>query len=233
MFGLQEIIDIDKYLLLALNGSDSLFWDGCMTVYTTVLVWIPLIIMLLYVLMKNNNMKTFFILVMMFLLVFTITNTMTSLIFKPLLERFRPSLDPEIMYLVDVVNGYRESSYSFMSGHAANSFGLATFAFLLIRNRAFTISIIIWGIVNCYSRIYLGVHYPGDIIAGIIVGVLAGILVYRFYEFLSRKMRNVGNREWLSSNYTKSGYMISDVHWLLATLYGTYAAIPIIAFFVL
>ena len=233
MFNLQEIIDIDKYLLLTLNGSESLFWDGCMTVYTTVVVWIPLIIMLLYVIMKNNNMKTFFILVVMFLTVLAITGTLTSLIFKPMIERFRPSLDPELMFLVDVVNGYRETSYSFMSGHAANSFGLATFAFLLIRNRIFTISIIIWGLINSYSRIYLGVHYPGDIIAGIIVGVIAGMLVYKLYGYLCKRMRNIGNREWLSGNYTKSGYMISDIHWLLAILYGIYAAIPIIAFFVL
>lgn len=229
----QEIIDFDKYLLLSLNGSDSVFWDGCMTVYTTMLAWVPLIIVLLYVLLKNNNSKTFTILVAMFILVFLITHTTTSLIFKPLMARFRPSLDPEIMYLVDVVNGYRESSYSFMSGHAANSFGLLTFALLLIRNRAFTVSIIIWGLINCYSRIYLGVHYPGDILAGILVGVITGVLVYKLYKFLCGRIRNIGNREWLSSNYTKSGYMLADVHLLLVVLYATYAAIPVIAFFVL
>ncbi len=233
MFDFQEIIDFDKYLLLSLNGSDSLFWDGCMTVYTTVSVWVPLIIMLMYVLLKNNNMKTFTILVAMFLTVFLITNTLTGVVFKPLLERFRPSLDPELMYIVDVVNGYRETSYSFMSGHAANSFGLLTFALLLIRNRTFTISIIIWGLINCYSRIYLGVHYPGDIVAGIVLGVIVGALVYKLYNYLCGRMRNIGNREWLSSNYTKSGYMLADIHLLLVALYATYAAIPVIAFFAL
>lgn len=232
MIDLQELIDIDKYMLLALNGSDSLFWDGCMSVYTTTLVWIPLILVLLYVLFKNNNLRTFFILLAMFVLVFMITNTLTSVVFKPMVERLRPSFDSELMYLVDIVNDYRSYSYSFMSGHAANSFGIATLAILLIRNTTFSLSVIVWALINCYSRIYLGVHYPGDIIAGIVLGIISGVLVYRLYRFLCKKLRNTGSRDWLSSLYTKSGYMLSDVHLLLVALYGTYAAIPIIAFYV-
>ena len=231
MFNLEQLIEIDKYLLLALNGSDSLFWDGCFTVYTTTIVWIPLAIMLLYVLIKNNNINTFLVLAVVIAMVFVLTDGITSTICKPFFERFRPTRDPELMYIVDVVNGYRCASYGFMSSHAANSFGIATFIMLLMRNRALSLSLFIWAMINCYSRIYLGVHYPGDIIGGITVGVLSGVLMYKLYKYICNKMRNVGGRDWISTQYTKSGYLVSDIHLLLMVLYGTFAAIPIISFF--
>jgi undecaprenyl-diphosphatase len=233
MFNIEQLIEIDKYLLLALNGSNSLFWDGCMTVYTTTIVWIPLAIVLLYVLIKNNNINTFLLLVVIIALVFVLTDGITSTICKPLFERFRPTRDPELMYIVDVVNGYRCASYGFMSSHAANSFGIATFAMLLIKNRALSVSLAIWALLNCYSRIYLGVHYPGDILGGTVVGILTGVLMYRLYKLMCKKIRNAGSCDWISTQYTKSGYLVSDVHLLLITLYGTFTAIPIIAFFVL
>lgn len=232
MFDLEQIIDLDKYLLLALNGSDSLFWDGCMTVYTTTSVWLPLAVALLYVLVKNNNIKTFFILLVVIALVFVLTDGITSTICKPLFARWRPTRDPELMYLVDVVNGYRCAAYGFMSSHAANSFGVATFVMLLVRNRALSLSLILWAIINCYSRIYLGVHYPGDVLAGTIVGILSGILMYRFYKYICSKLCNAGRQDWISTQYTKSGYLVSDVHFMLMVLYGTFAIIPIIAFVV-
>ena len=149
---MEQLIEFDKYLLLALNGSDSLFWDGCMTVYTTTVVWIPLAVAFLYLLIRNNSIKTFSLLLIIIVLVFVLTDGITSTICKPLFERFRPTRDPELMYIVDVVNGYRCASYGFMSSHAANSFGIATFAMLLIRNRALSVSLVLWALINCYSR---------------------------------------------------------------------------------
>lgn len=230
---MEQIIELDKYLLLALNGSESLFWDGCMAVYTTTAVWIPLAVALLYLLIRNNNMNNFFVLIILVALVFVLTDGITSTICKPLFERFRPTRDPELMYIVDIVNGYRGAAYGFMSSHAANSFGIATFAMLLVRNRALSISLIIWALLNSYSRIYLGVHYPGDILGGITVGVVVGVLMYYLYKYICGKMRNSGSRDWISTQYTRSGYLVSDVHFLLLVLYGTFAAIPVIAFFVL
>ena len=75
----------------------------------------------------------------------------------------------------------------------------------------------------------MGVHYPGDIIGGTIVGILSGILMYRLYIYLCKKMRLAGSRDWISTQYTKSGYLVSDIHLILVVLYGTFAAIPIIA----
>ena len=174
----------------------------------------------------------FLVLLLMVALVIVLTDGITSTICKPLFARFRPTHDPDIMYMVDVVNGYRAYKYGFMSSHAANSFGLAMFVMLLVKNRLLSISLIAWALINCYSRIYLGVHYPGDIICGILVGILSGLVVYRLYDYIRDKMRS-GNRGWISDNYTKSGYSVSDIHFMLMVLYATYAMIPAIAFITL
>lgn len=228
---LNTLLNIDRYMLLSLNGSDSLFWDGCMLVYTSMGVWIPLAIMLLYVLLKNNNVKDFFLLIVLIAVVATLTDTISSGICKPFFERWRPTNDPMLMYAVDVVNETRGGRYGFTSSHAANSFGIAMFVSLLIRNRALSVSLMIWASMNAFTRIYLGVHYPGDILAGTLIGIVVGGLVYRLYVYIQNHSRRTARRDWISNHYTKSGYLVSDVYFLLLFMYATFAAIPIISFF--
>ncbi|MBQ2126164.1 MAG: phosphatase PAP2 family protein, partial [Bacteroidaceae bacterium] len=192
---INAIIDFDKSLLLAINGSNSIFWDGCMKIYTTISIWIPLMLILLYILVKNNSFKDFLLLLLFVAAVVGLTDTISSGICKPFFERWRPTHDPELMYLVDVVDGIRGKDYGFTSSHAANSFGIATFLILLVRNRVLTISLIFWASMNAFTRMYLGVHYPGDIIGGTIVGILSGILMYRLYIYLCKKMRLAGSRD--------------------------------------
>ena len=226
----SSLIDIDKYLLLLTNGSDSLFWDGCMSLYTTTVIWIPLLLMLIYVLIKNNSIQDFFFLIAMLVVVFLTTDFLSSGICKPLFARLRPSYDPEIMYIVDTVNGMRSYDYSFTSSHAANSFGIATFIMLLIKNKTLSFSLILWSSLNAFTRIYLGVHYPSDIIAGTAIGVITGFIMYRLYIVIKKRQQRSGHRDWISSHYTKSGYQVSDVYLLLLTMYATFALIPVISF---
>ena len=228
---LSTLIDIDKYLLLSLNGSDSLFWDGVMKVYTSMAIWIPLALMLAYVLIKNNSLKDFLILLLFIALVVTITDTISSTICKPFFERWRPTRAPRLMYIVDVVGETRGKDYGFTSSHASNSFGIAVFILLLIKNRALSVSLILWASMNAFTRIYLGVHYPGDIIAGTLIGTLTGWGMYRLYTYTKKKMQRGSRRDWISDQYTSSGYLVSDVYLLLITMFGTFALIPIISFF--
>ena len=228
---LSTFTDIVKYLLLSLNGSDSLFWDGVMKVYTSMAIWVPLAIILAYVLIKNNNMKDFLLLLLIIAGVVALTDGISSTFCKPFFERWRPTRDPVLMYIVDVVTETRGKDYGFTSSHAANSFGIAVFVMLLIKNKALSISLILWASMNAFTRIYLGVHYPGDIIAGTLIGVLAGWGMYRLFIYIKKRGKRNSRRDWISNHYTGSGYLVSDVYLLLIVMYGTFALIPIISFF--
>jgi len=107
-----------------------------------------------------------------------VCDQVASSFFKPLFERFRPTHHPDFKEMVDIVNGYRGGRYGFISSHATNSFGLAVFISLLFRHRRVTISVVCWALLNSYTRIYLGVHFISDILAGIIVGTILAFLLY-------------------------------------------------------
>lgn len=228
---LSTLLNIDRYMLLSLNGSDSLFWDGCSLIYTSIAIWMPLLFVLLCVLLRNNNIKNFLLILLLIAVATTLTHVISAAICKPFFERWRPTNDPMLMFAVDTVNGLRETKYGFISSHAANSFGIATFLMLLIRNKAWTNSLIIWATINAFTRIYLGVHYPGDILCGALVGVIVGYSIYRLYVYIQNKNRRTSRRDWISNNYTKGGYLVTDIYFLLVVMYLTFIAIPIISFF--
>ena len=122
---LSTLLNIDRYLLLSLNGSDSLFWDGCMLVYTSMAVWVPLAIVLLCVLLKNNNIKDFLLLVVLIAILATLTDQISSVFCKPFFERWRPTNDPFLMYAVDVVNETKAGKYGFTSSHLSQEDNVA------------------------------------------------------------------------------------------------------------
>lgn len=180
---MNEIIHLDKQLLLMLNGSDSVFLDSVIMTLTTAQTWIPLYLALLYVVWKTNRhaREILFVLLAGGLCVL-LAGAVDDEIVKPLVARWRPTHDPEIGSLIDTVNGYRGGNYGFFSAHAANTFSIAVFFSLLMRHRLFVCFMVGWSLVNCYTRLYLGVHYPGDITVGLLWGGFVGWLVYRLYS---------------------------------------------------
>ena len=160
---IQQYIAADKELLLNLNGSQSLFWDGFMWVATSTIVWVPVAAMLLYIIIKNNKIQEALLTIVMIALVITLADQIASGLCKPFFARFRPTQDPNIMYMVDIVNGYRGGRFGFISSHAANTFAISVFLSLLIKRKSLTFMLLFWAVLNSYSRIYLGAEsrsYP-------------------------------------------------------------------------
>ena len=131
----DTLIHIDKQLLLLLNGSDSLYVDAMMSTLTAARTWIPLYIALFYLVIRNNDsVRKIVSIVGCALLCVLLAGTIDDTIVKPLVQRWRPTHDPEIGVLVDIVDGYRGGNYGFFSAHAANTFSIAVFFILVVRN---------------------------------------------------------------------------------------------------
>ena len=184
----QPIIDFDKQLLLLLNGSESLFLDSLVVTLTNAWTWVPLYISLLVVVIKNSESALKVLLIMGSAgLCVLFAGTIDDTIVKPLVGRWRPTRDPEIGLLVDIVDGYRGGNYGFFSAHAANTFSIAIFFCWLIRSRLLSIALVLWSFTNCWTRLYLGVHFPGDILVGLCWGALVGTGVYFLYRHFSAR----------------------------------------------
>lgn len=224
---IQRLIDIDKQVMLALNGSDSLYMDGVMKIFTTTSVWIPVAAVLLFIVLKNNTPRGSLLTVLAVALTILACDQISSGLIKPIVARLRPSHDPSFMHLIDTFNGYRSGSYSFTSSHACNSFGIFTIIALIIRNRALSLSLLLWACINSFSRIYLGVHYPGDILCGAIVGIVIGSIIFLIYHIVKKKIDYTSVR--ITSNYTRTGYLVDDVQMMTASIYAVFTFISIYA----
>ncbi len=174
---IHSINDLDKSLLLRLNSFHSPFFDGVMYLITNPKSWLPFVIVLLFAVFKRPWREWLF-LVLAIVAVVILCDQGANVV-KNFVERLRPSRDPSLMYDVHIVNGYRGGKFGFFSAHAANTFGLATLISLVFRKRIISVTLFIWAALLSYSRIYIGVHFPFDILAGMAWGILAGTLVYR------------------------------------------------------
>ncbi|WP_430809454.1 MULTISPECIES: phosphatase PAP2 family protein [unclassified Carboxylicivirga] len=177
---LESLIELDKQLLLFLNSFHNGYWDNFFWMFTSKEVWIPLYLTMAYVIFKKHGLRGFVTLLSIGLLI-VLCDQISTNVFKHGIERFRPSHDEELKYLVHLINGKRGGLYGFVSSHSTNSFGLAMFTSLLFRKPAYSFFIFAWATINAYSRIYMGVHFPGDILGGFLLGLLLGWVVYRIY----------------------------------------------------
>lgn len=206
----SKIQDMDMQVLSLFNGSDNIMLDQMVQILTSGLTWIPLYVMLFFVVMRNNETMGQIALVVgsaIFSVLFA--DGLVDGIIKQLAERWRPSNDPTFKYMVQVVDDIRPKGYSFCSAHAANTMSLAVFFSLLIRSKMLTITLVIWSLINCWTRLYLGVHYPSDILCGMIIGIIVGILVYLLYYKIYLRISPKIN--YISNQYTSTGYDHDDI----------------------
>lgn len=174
---IEKLDALDKQWLLALNNDYPHFWDVVMFTVSEMAVWIPLYLLMLYVIVRHWKKEAWW-LILGVVLTIVIADQMASGWLKNWIERPRPTHDLEIGHLVATVNGYLGGRYGFVSSHAANTVGLALLTSLIYRRWQYTIPIFLWSMLNAYSRIYLGVHYVGDVLGGVLVGLFAGWVVY-------------------------------------------------------
>lgn len=178
---LQRILELDKDLFLFLNGFHSDFWDTVMLLVTRQETWFPFFVCILFFIVKNYRSKSLLIIISLALVI--LASDQLSVLMKDTIQRLRPVHDPAIAHLVHNVLG-KGGFFSFVSSHAANSVAILVFTTRIFKRRTYSILMLVWVLLFCYSRIYSGVHYPLDLIGGALLGWLIGWGVYKLMMFV-------------------------------------------------
>ncbi|WP_305952037.1 phosphatase PAP2 family protein [Emticicia oligotrophica] len=186
-----ETIKYTEYdWFLWLNGHHNQLFDILMYWVTYRFTWIPLYIYIIYYLFQNTKNR-FAINLVFVLLSVGLSDRFTSGFMKPFFHRFRPCHDPAIQNLVHVV-GDCGGQFGFASSHASNSFALVMAIYLLAKLNNWSLKLpaflLFWAIIVSYSRIYVGVHFPTDIVVGAIVGIMITLFTYIFLKFINQKL---------------------------------------------
>jgi Membrane-associated phospholipid phosphatase len=173
---------LDTDLFLALNGWHNSFLDPIMYWLSDKLIWIPMYLLIIFLIFREYKMQGVLTLLFVALTIALCDQTASGLL-KNTVQRLRPSHDPAIMNLVHLSKAGAGGLYGFASSHAANVFGLATFLWFVFDDKFKWLKywMFIWAAMVAYSRIYNGVHYPGDILAGMIIGIIWGFLLSKAY----------------------------------------------------
>ncbi|MFA0960414.1 phosphatase PAP2 family protein [Roseivirga sp. BDSF3-8] len=186
---IETLAKLDEELFLFLNGLHTPFWDTVMYYVSERYTWVPFYLFLIFLVYKARKRESLLIIFCLIIAV-SIADQVTSGFMKPFFMRFRPCQDPTIRDLVHIVNDHCGGRYGFASSHSSTTFALAASVFMFLRHHyRFIFLIFLWAATVAYSRVYLGVHYPGDIIVGGFLGVIIGILVYIGYKGAVKKFR--------------------------------------------
>lgn len=180
----MDLIGLDKEVFLYLNNLGNNSWDFFWLTITDKLNWIPLYIIFTFLIFKKFGIKKLLIILVVVALMIATSDQISLLYKNTLILRLRPCFNPDFEGIMRVVKGSCGGKYGFFSGHATNHFALAVFLSLLFRKKYLSIILIIWAGFIAYSRVYIGVHYPLDILTGSFIGSLIGYLYYEIYQAL-------------------------------------------------
>ena len=180
---LEKLLECDRWLFLLINGAHVPWLDMVMKGASAHYTWIPLYLLLLVLFFRNLPWKQALMAVGAMLLCFLLTDRTSVLLFKDVFCRLRPTYEPTLEGMVHLLEN-RGGLYGFVSSHAANLFGLAALSCLLIGKKWLTCSLFTLVSIIGYSRIYVGKHYPLDVLCGALLGILIGWLVYKLYTYL-------------------------------------------------
>lgn len=185
---LNTISEADRSLLTAINFDGPTGYDFFWAMYSDKWTWIPFILVIVYCLLRPGNWRHRLLMIASIALLFLLSDFVVSSFIKNVVCRPRPSHDPAVMNLLSYVNGYRGGAYGFPSNHASNGFAAATLLALLLRHRWVTLSAFLWAIGSCYSRMYMGVHFPTDILCGALLGIAFAFVIYFFYKKAAKRL---------------------------------------------
>ena len=182
---MEQLVNLDKELFVFLNGLGATPFDAFWQIITKQINWAPFFIAVFYLLQRKIGWKNLGIIILFLAVLITFTDQMTNL-FKNTFERLRPCNDFDVNQIARIVE--ERSSFSFFSGHAANSMASTMFVFLIIRKfYKNTYLLFLFPLIFAYSRIYLGLHFPGDILTGYLFGGTFGFVFYKSYMFFGKK----------------------------------------------
>lgn len=182
---LENLVQLDKRLFVFLNGLGSENYDGLWLFITKQTHWTPVFLFVFYLLYKKIGGKNLLVVLISIAVLITFTDQFTNLV-KYLVQRLRPCNDPQIKSVIRIVK--TSDTFSFFSGHAANSMASTVFIFSILRKHyKYAFLLFLFPLIFAYSRIYLGLHFPGDILTGYVVGIIFGFFLYRLYGIVHEK----------------------------------------------
>ncbi|MGB0981423.1 MAG: phosphatase PAP2 family protein [Winogradskyella sp.] len=184
----DQLLELDKDLFLYLNNLGSKPWDGLWLVITNKLTFIPLYAALLFLIYKKIGLKPLLLMVFVIAAMITFTDQITNA-FKHGFERFRPCHEPSVKHIMRIVREGCGGRFGFFSGHASNSMAAAVFGGFVLRPyfKTLLFLLILWSFIVAYSRVYVGVHYPLDIICGMLFGAVSGFGFYKLSTYLIKR----------------------------------------------
>ena len=181
---------MDTMVFLTVNSHHNAYFDSVMWLVSGKLIWVPMYVSLFFVLLKNYSYKVVFAILLAIGVVILFTDSFTAQIIRPWVCRLRPSnLDNPMSSMVHIVDGYRGGAYGFPSNHASNTWGLAFFITFLFRRYKLTFFFFLWALLVCYSRMYLGVHYFGDLLIGGLLALAGASTVFYVFRKVSGDTR--------------------------------------------